>query len=192
MGALIAAAIVMAIIWTVAKAVYASAKRRRLIEQTTAALAEVAGPTDTMSPEEQATSALLGKVKQDGSALHFGQLGDCEVFSDGRFLEIAEELPPAVQKIKDLFSPSLSDKDLKSSIPQDAEKKGTEVTKTQSEGDKVLLLTASNRIAVNKVYFEYLRLRYPEAKVFCVGEDQPIVFIDAGRPRGVAMPIKQQ
>jgi len=56
---------------------------------------------------------------------------------------------------------------------------------------KYELRSRARRNTVGGLYYDYLRMRYPKAKVFCRGETQPVTFSHAGVVRAVLMPIKE-
>ncbi len=143
------------------------------------------------TPEDKLVLRLLDKIKTASAQLYFGTFESLQVFSDGRFLEFADNLPPAIERLRDPFAQYLPEDAIKRIIPPDADGLAEEVQAVREFGGKYELLSRTRRSIVDGVYYDYLRMRYPKAEVFCRGETQPVTFSQEGVVRAVLMPIKE-
>lgn len=134
---------------------------------------------------------LLEKVKASSTKLYFGTFESRQVFSDGRFMEFADSLPPAIERLRDLSAQNLPKDTIKQSIPPDADGLAEKVYAVKEHEGKYELLSKTHRSIVDPLYYDYLRMRYPKAEVFCRGKTQPMTFIQEGVVRAVRMPIKE-
>ncbi len=140
--------------------------------------------------EDTLVLRLLEKIEAVSGQLCFGTYGSHHVFSDGRFLEFADELPPAITRLRDLFGRDLPVEAIQRIIPPHANGLAEEVSAVRPYAGKYELSSKTHRCIVDPVYYDYLRMRYPQAHVFCRGENQPVTFAQEGVVRAVLMPIK--
>ena len=133
---------------------------------------------------------LLEKTKGSSSPqLYLGTFESRQVFSDGRFLEFADKLPAVIERLRDRFA-YLPEEAIKRSIPPD-DGLAEEVQGVREHGGKYELLSRTRRSIVDRLYYDYLRMRYPKAKVFCRGENQPVMFSQEGVVRAILMPLRE-
>lgn len=183
-------AIVMAIFMALALVLTIWIRRRQVTEQREKAFPETVLPLPN-TPEEKLVLHLLDKIKASSTQLYFGTFESRRVFSDGHFLEFADKLPPAIEKLGDLSSQSLSEDAIRHIIPPDADGLAEEVQGERERDGKYELLSRTHKSIVGALYYDYLKMRYSKAKVFCRGETQPVTFWQEGVLKAVLMPIKE-
>lgn len=133
---------------------------------------------------------LLDDIKSASRQLYFGTDGPFSCFSDGRFLERADSLPPAIDQLRYQGSVDLSTDAIRKMIPRDAGKSGDILGSTENDGNQYKLLCKKYTCAVDSVCYDYLKTRYPEAQVYCLGRNKPVVFLQGEVVRAVLMPIR--
>ena len=144
----------------------------------------------TASPEDIKVLRLLEKMKSDSLPILFGAYHSNMVFSNGRFLEFADSLPTAIEALRDLFANQLSEDSIKQVLPTVPDGMAEKVQAERILSGKYYLSTQTHTCIVDAVYYDYLKMRYPHAEVFCRGPAQPITFYQDGILRAVVMPIK--
>jgi len=122
----------------------------------------------------------------------FCTLSTYRVFSDGRFIEIANELPEAIVKLNDLYTHKLSKDEIEQSIPKYINQTGERVLSKENVADNYVLSSKSNQVVVDSTYYDYLFMRYPNATVYTTGKLKPVVFWIDNIVRGVLMPIDKE
>jgi hypothetical protein len=133
---------------------------------------------------------LLDDIKSASRQVYFGTESTFSCFSDGRFLERADSLPPAIDQLRYPFPNTLSTDMIKKMIPQDPGKSGEIPTSIEQDGKRYKLLCKKYTCLVDSVCYEYLKMRYPEARVNCLGRNKPVVFLEGEVVRAVLMPLK--
>ena len=84
--------------------------------------------------EDRRVQRLLDDIKSASRQVCFGTDGVFTCFSDGRFLERADSLPPAIDQLRYPFPNALSTDMIKKMIPKDADKSG-EIPKSIEEDE---------------------------------------------------------
>lgn len=143
------------------------------------------------SPEDRRILRLLEKIKSDSVPIAFGSYQSYVVFSNGRFLEIADSLPAAIDALRDLFANRLSEDSIKQVLPAEHDGKAEKVQAERMLSGNYQISTRTHACIVDEVYYDYLKMRYPRAEVFCRGPAQPITFYQDGILRAVVMPMKE-
>jgi hypothetical protein len=133
---------------------------------------------------------LLEDIKSASREVYFGTDGAFTCFSDGRFLERADSLPPAIDQLRYPFPNTLSTDTIRKMIPQDVGKSGEIPGSTEEDGKKYKLLCKKYTCVVDRACYDYLKTRYPEARVNCLGRNKPVVFLQGEIVRAVLMPLK--
>jgi hypothetical protein len=141
-------------------------------------------------PEGTLAQRLLDDIKSASRQVYFGTDGAFTCFSDGRFLERADSLPPAIDQLRYPFPNTLSTDAIRKMIPQDAGKSGEIPGSIEEDGKKYKLLCKKYTCVVDRLYYDYLKNRYPEAQIYCLGRNKPVVFLDGDIVRAVLMPIR--
>jgi hypothetical protein len=183
-------AVLVAIVLGLVGLLYAWDKRRRAAAPAQKPLSEMQIPLPS-TPEEKLALRLLDKIKAGSARLYFGSLESRQVLSDGHFLEFADTLPPAIERLRDQYAHHLSKPAIKSLIPPEDDGLAEEVQAVRGQGGKYELTSRSRRSIVDGHYYDYLKQRYPTATVFCRGETQPVVFSQEGVVRAVLMPLRE-
>jgi hypothetical protein len=133
---------------------------------------------------------LLDDIKSTSRQVYFGKDGPFTCFSDGRFIERADSLPPAIDQLRFQFPNTLATEMIRKMIPQDLGKSGEIPSSTEEDGKRYRLLCKKYTCVVDGVCYDYLKARYPEARVYCLGRHKPVVFIHGEVVRAVLMPLK--
>jgi hypothetical protein len=133
---------------------------------------------------------LLDDIKSASRQVYFGTDGAFTCFSDGRFLERADSLPPAIDQLRYPFPNALSADAIRKMIPKDAGKSGEIPGSIEEDGKQYKLLCKKFICAVASVCYDYLKIRYPEARIYCLGRNKPVVFLQGEIVRAVLMPIR--
>jgi hypothetical protein len=133
---------------------------------------------------------LLDDINSASREVYFGTDGAFICFSDGRFLERADSLPAAIDQLRHAFPDSLSIDMIKKLIPQDANKFGEIPHSIEEHGEQYKLLCKKYTCVVACVCYDYLKTRYPESRIYCLGRNKPVVFLQGEIVRAVLMPIK--
>ena len=142
------------------------------------------------TPEATLVQRLLDDIKSASRHFFFGTDDVFSCFSDGRFLERADSLPPAIDQLRYPFPNTLSADAIRKMIPQDAGKSGEIPGSIEEDGKKYKLLCKKYTCAVDRLCYDYLKGRYPEAQVYCLGRNKPVVFLHGDIVRSVLMPIR--
>jgi hypothetical protein len=79
---------------------------------------------------------------------------------------------------------------IKKMIPRDPGKSGEIPTSIEQDGNRYKLTCKKYTCLVDSVCYEYLKMRYPEARVICLGRNKPVVFFQGEVLRAVLMPLK--
>lgn len=115
------------------------------------------------------------------------------IWSDGAMFEVAGKFPPALQE---LISAAKDHRNLKPAITRMAgnptEWKDASVSRSP-KGDAFRIVKSSDgtlSVTVSSAYIDYLRERYPKARVRIKGEFQPVLFLVGDTVRGAIMPLK--
>lgn len=143
------------------------------------------------SPEDGRILRLLEKIKSDSLPILFGSYRSHMVFSNGHFFEIADSLPAAIGALRDLFANQLSEDSIKQILPAEPDGRTDKVQAARMLSGNYKLSTSTHTCTVDAVYYDYLKMRYPHADVFCRGTTQPITFYQDGILRAVVMPMKE-
>jgi len=142
------------------------------------------------TPEDRLVGNLLENIKSTSRQVYFGTDGAFTCFSDGRFLERADSLPPAVDQLRYPFPNTLSTDAIRKMIPQDAGKSGEIPGSVEGDGKRYKLSCKKYTCVVDSVCYDYLKMRYPGAGVYCSGRNKPVVFLQGEIVRAVLMPIR--
>ena len=143
------------------------------------------------TPEEETVARLLEKIKKDSVPMLFGSYESRVVFTDGRLLELADFLLPAIDKMRYLAAGQISSDSVKQTLPPQPDKKAEKVSMESRRGGKYHLSSQTQSCAIDAVYYDYLKMRYPKAEVFCRGPRRPVTFCQDGLLRAVVMPMKE-
>jgi hypothetical protein len=106
-------------------------------------------------------------------------------------MEFDDRLAPAVERLRDLSTQHLPEDTIKQNIPPIADGLAEKVNAVKEHEGKYELLSKTHRSIVDALYYDYLRMRYPKAEVFCRGKTQPILFIQDGVVRAVLIPMRE-
>jgi len=183
-------AILIGMVVGLAIIIYRWNKKRQTTGRVQNPLFETQDPTPS-TPEEEIVLRLLDKIEGASTPLYFGTFQSRHVFSNGHFLEFADKLPLAIEQLRDLYVQYLPEDTIKSVIPADTDNLAEEVQAVKEIAGKYELSSRTNRSIVDRTYYDYLKMRYPNAKVFCRGRTQPVTFSQGGVIRAVLMPMKQ-
>jgi hypothetical protein len=133
---------------------------------------------------------LLDDIKSASRQVYFGTEGGFTCFSDGRFLERADSLPPAIDHLRYAFPNTLPTDTIRKIIPKDASKSGEIPGSIEEDGRRYKLFCKKYTCVVDSVCYDYLKMRYPGAGVYCSGRNKPTVFLQGEIVRAVLMPIR--
>jgi hypothetical protein len=140
--------------------------------------------------EDKLVQRLLDDIQSASRQVYFGTDGGFTCFSDGRFLERADSLPPAIDQLRYQAREDLSADAVRKMIPQDAGKSGEIPGSIEEHGKQYNLLCKKFTCAVDRVCYDYLKIRHPEAQIYCLGRNRPVVFLQEEIVRAVLMPIR--
>ena len=140
--------------------------------------------------EGRLVQRLFDDIKSASRQVYFGTDGAFTCFSDGRFPERADSLPPAIDQLRYSFPNTLPTDTIRDLIPKDAGKSGEIPGSIEEDGEHIKLLCRKYTCVVNRVCYDYLKTRYPGAEVYCSGRNQPVIFLQGEIVRAVLMPIK--
>ena len=141
--------------------------------------------------EDKLVQQLLDDIKSASRQVYFGTDGTFTCFSDERFLERADSLPPAIDQLRYPFPNALSADAIRKTIPQDAGKSGEIPGSIEEDGKQYKLLCKKYTCVVASVCYSYLKMRYPGALIYCLGRNKPVVFLQGEIVRAVLMPIRR-
>jgi len=140
--------------------------------------------------EDTVVQRLIEDISSASIQVYFGTDGAFTCFSDGRFLERADSLPPAIDQLRYSFPNKLSTDAISGLIPQDVSKSGEIPGSVEEDGRRYKLSCKKYTCVVDGLCYDYLKIRYPGAKVYCLGRNKPVVFLQGEIVRAVLMPIK--
>jgi hypothetical protein len=143
------------------------------------------------TPDDKVVRALLEDIGSTSRQILFGTDDAFTCFSDGRFLERAEALPPAIEKLRYQMKDNLSVDGIKKLIPKGPVQSGEMPQTIQHAGNRYELRSRNYTCAVDKVCYEYLKMRYPDAQIYCLGHTKPVVFLQDNIVRAVLMPLRK-
>jgi len=143
------------------------------------------------TPEDRLVQRLLDDIKSASRQVYFGTDGAFICFSDGRFLERADSLPPAIDQLRYPFPNTLSADAIRKTIPQDTGKSREIPGSIEEDGKQCKLLCKKYTCVVASVCYSYLKMRYPGALIYCLGRNKPVVFLQGEIVRAVLMPIRR-
>jgi len=152
---------------------------------------EKALPIPPATPEDETVARLLEKIKKESVPILFGSYESRVVFSDGRFFELAEYLPPAIDRMRYLSAGQIAADSIKQILPAEPDANAEKVHTESRRGGKYHLSSQRHSCAIDAVYYDYLKIRYPKADVFCRGSRKPVTFCQDGLLRAVVMPMKE-
>jgi len=142
------------------------------------------------TPKDRLVERLLDDIKSASRQVYFGTDNTFTCFSDGRFLERADSLPPAIDQLRYPFPNTLPTDTIRKMIPKDAGKSGEIPGSIEEDGKQYKLLCKKFTCVVDDICYDYLKMRYPEARIHCLGRNKPVVFLQGEIVRAVLMPIK--
>jgi hypothetical protein len=148
-------------------------------------------PIPPATPEDETVARLLEKFKKDSLPMLFGSYESRVVFSDGRFFELADSLPPAIDRVRYLSAGQVTAEAVKKALPPEPDAKAEKVHTESRRGGKCHLSSQTHSCAIDAVYYDYLKMRYPKADVFCRCPRRPVPFCQDGLLRAVVMPMKE-
>ncbi len=140
--------------------------------------------------ESRLVQRLLDDIKSASRQVYFGTDGAFTCFSDGRFLERADSLPPVIDQLRYVSPNTLSADAIRKMMPQDAGKSGEIPGSVVEDGKQYKLSCQKYTCVVDSVCYDYLKIRYPEARIYCLGRNKPVVFLQGEIVRAVLMPIR--
>jgi hypothetical protein len=133
---------------------------------------------------------LIDDIRSATRQVYFGTDGAFICFSDGRFLERADSLPTAIDQLRYPFPNTLPTETIRDLIPKVAGKSGEIPGSIEEDGKRCKLLCKKYTCVVNRVCYDYLKMRYPGAEVYCSGRNEPVVFLQGEVVRAMLMPIR--
>lgn len=145
--------------------------------------------TDT--PEDRVVRTLIEDIRSASRQILFGTDDAFTCFSDGRFIERAEALPPAIEKLRYQMKDNLSVDGIKKIIPKDPVQSGEIPETIQQAGSRYELRCSDYTCVVDRICYDYLKMRYPEAQIYCLGKTLPIVFLQDNIVRAILMPMRK-
>jgi len=143
------------------------------------------------TPEEETVARLLDKIKKDSAPMLFGTYESRVVFSDGRFFELADSLPPAIDRVRYLSPGQIGADLIKKVLPPEPDANAEKVHTETRRGGKHHLSSQRHSCAIDAIYYDYLKIRYPKAEMFCRGPRKPVTFCQDGLLRAMVMPMKE-
>jgi hypothetical protein len=149
-------------------------------------------PLPAASPEDIRVLRLLEKIESESLPIFFGAYHSNIVFSNGHFLELADSLPPAINALRDLFAKELQEDSIRQVLSTVHDGKAEKVQAERMLSGTYHLSTPRHTGIVNAVYYDYPKMRYPRAEVFCKGPEQPITFYQDGILRAILMPMRDR
>jgi hypothetical protein len=148
-------------------------------------------PPLPVTPEDKAVIELLQKIKSESLPILFGSYKSRVAFTDGRFVELADSLPPAIDRMRYVSASPLSADMIEKVLPAEPDATAEKVYTGSRWGGKYHLSSKTHTCVIDAVYYDYLKVRYPQADVFCRGPKKPITFSQDGFLRAVVMPVKE-
>jgi hypothetical protein len=140
--------------------------------------------------EGKLVQRLLDDIKSASRQVYFGTDGAFTCFSDGRFLERADSLPPAIDQLRYRLPDILSADAIRKMIPKDAGKSGEIPGSVVEDGKQYKILCKKYTCVVDSLCYDYLKIRYPEARIYYLGRNKAVVFLQGEIVRAVLMPIR--
>jgi hypothetical protein len=122
--------------------------------------------------------------------IFFGAYHSNIVFSNGHFLELADSVPASIDALRDLFAKELPEDSIRQVLPTLPDGKAEKVQAERMRSGTYHLSTPRHTAIVDAVYYDYLKMRYPRAEVFCKGPKQPIALYQDGILRAILMPMR--
>ena len=98
------------------------------------------------TPEDRLILRLLDDIEATSRQVYFGTDGPFTCFSDGRFLERADSLPPAIDQLRYSFPNTLPTDTIRKMIPQDANKSG-DIPESIEEDESTISSYAGSTLA---------------------------------------------
>jgi hypothetical protein len=80
---------------------------------------------------------------------------------------------------------------IKRVLPAEPDANAEKVNTESRRGGKYYLSSQTHTCAIDAIYYEYIKMRYPQADVFCRGPKKPMTFSQDGLLRAVVMPMKE-
>lgn len=167
--------------------------------QTAPATTDVAPPNGAAA-SDKAMSPTVARVADwlaTNARLFLGEYQGRVVYTDGRFLAVADTYPPEVASVLQVRKCGrLPASEIEAAIPKDMLRKGAVVTAVadspdRTENEKKVTLTAGSvRVVADALYYAYLRERYPTSVVLVTTNLDPIVFMQDDQPVAVLMPMR--
>ena len=98
---------------------------------------------------------------------------------------------PAIDRVRYLSAGQIAADLIKQVLPPEPDAKAEKVHTESRRGGKCHLSSRTHSCAIDAVYYDYLKRRYPQAEVFCRGPRKPVTFCQDGFLRAVVMPMKE-
>lgn len=137
-----------------------------------------------------AVGSLIEKILADSHGVGLGAYKYFRYFTDGRFVEFADSLPPVVDKaFSAVKHMTITPEAIEQGIPSDVLNKGHPIQGAKKQNGHYLLSDANYSAYVDSIYYEYLLYRYPGATVLALYEQSPVVWVQDGILRAILMPI---
>ena len=105
-------------------------------------------------------------------------------------IKLADSLPPAIDRMRYISASQISADTIKQVLSAEPDANAEKVHTESRRGGKYHLSSQTQSCVIDAVYYDYLKMRYPQADVFCRGPKKPITFSQDGLLRAVVMPIK--
>jgi hypothetical protein len=140
--------------------------------------------------EEELVRLLIENIRSGSRQVCFGTDGAFACFSDGRFLERADTLPPAIDKLRYEATENLPTETIRKIIPQVSGQSGEIPGAIEQDGNRYRLLFRKHTCVVESICYAYLKMRYPEARIICLGRNKPVIFLQNDIVRAILMPIR--
>jgi hypothetical protein len=151
---------------------------------------ELPGLLEQHHHEGSAMDALLKRYSEGYAPFLFGQYHQYQAFSDGRFVELADQLPSGLEALRSRAEAKpFKSGQLDHIIPANYRSAKPVTTITEREDGKVALSDSRITVMVDRIYFQYLKSRYPNASILCTNPSAPLFFLDHDELRAILMPM---